>query len=309
MTRLYLITGFLGAGKTSFLKKFAPLFPDKRIALIINEFGANSVDGSLLRDVDAALKEIDNGSIFCSCRAEQFEASIIEIMEARNPDYIFVEASGLSDPTMVKTIFSQSIYDHLIYAGAICLVDAARFHKVYRANRVSRMQLAVSDLVLVNKTDLATREQIDSILEIVQGQKPDRPVFETTHGEFKREWLEQIDMDCLSDGEASEALYHVKDVTLSKFTLSADGFTLNRFESFLKMFADETYRIKGFMIFENQKYVVDCVGPIVEVRPWDGDVVNPGQIVVLYGNGLHAKSVVKEAMGWFEDCEIVFVKT
>lgn len=308
MTNLYLITGFLGAGKTSFIKNFAPLFPDKRIALIINEFGANSVDGTLLQDVDAALKEIDNGSIFCSCRAGQFEDSVLDILEMRKPDYIFVEASGLSDPTMVRQIFSQPIYKELTYAGAICLVDAARFHKVYQSNRVSRMQLAVSDLVLINKTDIASREQIDEVTAIAKGQKPNRPVFETTYGIFNREWLDRINMDSFVCEEGENELFHVKDITLSKFTLSVSGLTAAYLESFLKMFADETYRIKGFVNIDDRNYLVNCVGPIVEVRPWDGPVNDINRLVVLFGNGLHAKSACKEAIGWFENADIEIVK-
>ena len=174
MTKLYLITGFLGAGKTTFLHKFARLFPDKKIALIINEFGKSGVDGALLKDLDAALTEIDNGSIFCACRIEQFEDAVHSILE-KEPDLIFVEASGLADPTAVRSIFKPELFPSLEYAGAICLVDAVRFHKVYQTARVCRMQLAISDMVLINKTDIADREKIDDIRQIVIAQKPCRP--------------------------------------------------------------------------------------------------------------------------------------
>ena len=73
---LYLITGFLGAGKTTFLKNFARQFAGRRLRLIINEFGRVGVDGTLLRELDAALDEISNGSIFCACRLDQFEAAL-----------------------------------------------------------------------------------------------------------------------------------------------------------------------------------------------------------------------------------------
>lgn len=73
---LYLITGFLGAGKTTFLKNFARQFAGRRLRLIINEFGRAGVDGTLLRELDAALDEISNGSIFCACRLDQFEAAL-----------------------------------------------------------------------------------------------------------------------------------------------------------------------------------------------------------------------------------------
>ena len=188
MTKLYLITGFLGAGKTSFLHHLIPLFSGQRIALIVNEFGKTGVDGTLLRDLDVSLTEINNGSIFCTCQAGQFEKALQETA-ALAPDQIFVEASGLSDPTSIRALLSQpGLAQDLTYAGAICLLDAVRFHKVYKTARVCRMQLAVSDLILLNKADLATREQLDEIHAIVQVQKPGCPVYElplavsTPHG-------------------------------------------------------------------------------------------------------------------------------
>lgn len=160
LSRLYLVTGFLGAGKTTFLKNLVRCFPGQRLALIINEFGREGVDGALLSDLGVTLAEIDNGSIFCACRLEQFEDTLRDTLD-QEPDVILVEASGLSDPTSVGRILGQrEKFAGLTYAGAICLVDAARFHKVYATARVCKLQLAVADLILINKTDLATTEQV-----------------------------------------------------------------------------------------------------------------------------------------------------
>lgn len=303
MTKLYLITGFLGAGKTTFLKKFVADFKNQKIALIINEFGSNNVDGKLLAELDASVAEINNGSIFCSCRAEQFENAVLDVLQKQHPDLIFVEASGLADPIGVKGIFSQPIYENMVYAGAICLVDALRFHKVYSSTVVSRMQLAVSDLVLINKTDLASRQQIDDVIAIAKAQKPDRPVFETVYGAFRREWLAALDYG-KNGGEEQTTINSVKDITLGKLTLIVSGFVPEQMKAFLKMFAEETYRIKGFVCMEGQNYLVDCVGPLVDVSVYSGDADNVNSLTVLFGKGLHAKSAVKKAIAWFENCEI-----
>ena len=65
MTKLYLITGFLGAGKTTFLHQFVRLFPDRRTAIVVNEFGKQGVDGTLLEDLDIKIEEITKGIIPC----------------------------------------------------------------------------------------------------------------------------------------------------------------------------------------------------------------------------------------------------
>ena len=303
MTKLYLITGFLGAGKTTFLNKFTQFFQDKKIVLIVNEFGKNGVDGALLQHIGARLAEIDNGSIFCACRIEQFEEAVTTMLEYR-PDYIFVEASGLADPTAVRSIFSQDICSQLEYAGAICIVDAVRFHKVYETARVCRMQLAISDLVLINKTDIASKDQIEEIKQIVKAQKPGRAIYETTYGEFDKAWLDTINADEPGDEDIQ---IHTRDISLQKKSITVKGFDISSLTSFLKMVAEDTYRIKGFVEIDGTTYLVDCVGPLVEVHPFEGQPVNPGVLTVLYGHGLSAVKSIKEARTWFANATVEII--
>ena len=96
MTKLLLVTGFLGAGKTTFLKRLINHFSNMRLHVIVNEFGAAGVDGHLLREMQVAVDEISNGSIFCSCRWDKFEETLASALKTE-PDLILVEASGLSD--------------------------------------------------------------------------------------------------------------------------------------------------------------------------------------------------------------------
>lgn len=112
LTDFYLITGFLGAGKTTFIKNFLRLFSGKRIQLIINEFGHAGVDGALLQGRVAALTEISNGSVFCACRSDRFEAALSEAAAAA-PDVLLTEASGLSAPSDITRILTgfPTLYD------------------------------------------------------------------------------------------------------------------------------------------------------------------------------------------------------
>lgn len=301
MIRLYLITGFLGAGKTTFMHQFVKLFPDKRMAIIVNEFGKQGVDGALLSDLGIRMSEINNGSIFCACKIEQFEGALLQLQE-QELDYIFVEASGLSDPTAVGTILGRrDMFPGIEYAGAICLVDGVRFEKVYKTARVCRMQLAISDMVLINKADLASREQLDEIAAIARAQKPGRPVHETSFGHIEQEWLDEM-LSRPSDSEANGEI-HTVDITLRKLLMRFSGFNRSELDSFLRMFAEETYRIKGFVALPEGGFTVDCVGPLVELHPYDGEI-EENALVILFGNGLHAKKAIKEAISWFPNAEI-----
>ena len=102
---MYLITGFLGSGKTTFIKNIIKALSNKRIYLIINEFGKEGIDGSLLKELGSTIAEINNGSIFCVCRINQFEESLDAAVDDK-PDIILAEASGLSDPTNIRKIIA-----------------------------------------------------------------------------------------------------------------------------------------------------------------------------------------------------------
>ena len=87
---------------------------------------------------------------------------------------IIVEASGLSDPTNVKKILNQTDkFPDVLYMGCICLVDAKQFLKVYETASVVKKQLNVSDLVLLNKTDLVAKEQILKVWKTLANQRSD----------------------------------------------------------------------------------------------------------------------------------------
>lgn len=130
--------------------------PHETMDIIVNEFGREGIDGALLHKTGLQVKEIVNGSIFCTCRLDQFEEALASSL-SRKPEAILVEASGLSDPMNIRRVLdSVDGSGKLHYAGAWCLVDALNFPKVYQTAVAVKKQLAVSDVFIVNKTDLAS---------------------------------------------------------------------------------------------------------------------------------------------------------
>lgn len=299
MIKLYLITGFLGAGKTTFLKNFIKMFSDHRLQIIVNEFGKEGVDGQLLKDVGASLNEINNGSIFCSCRLDRFEEVLVKAIEDK-PGMIVIEASGLSDPTNIKKILGQKDkFSDIEYMGSICLVDARQFPKVYQTATVVKKQIAVSDIILLNKTDLADRDRIREIYEIIGNHRPDIPIFETEYGEIKKEWMDQIRT---ISGASEKAEMQQRDITLRSYVIEINpSFTLYNFQKFIEMFIEDTYRIKGFVNLEGRTYLVDCVGNIFKAEPYKGEASSVNKVVVLSGSGLPTRKSIKEAIKWYPD--------
>ena len=99
---------------------------------------------------------------------------------------------------------------------------------------------------------------------------------------------------------------HTRDITLSRASLAVSGFTPDSLKAFLKMVAEETYRIKGFVRMGGKNYLADCVGPLVELGEHRGGVDCLNSLTLLYGKGLHPKRAVTEAAKWFPDCTVEF---
>lgn len=299
MAKLYLITGFLGTGKTTFLKKFIWQFDRQKTHIIVNEYGKEGVDGQLLKELGTTLDEINNGSIFCSCRLDKFEEVLENALKGK-PDVILVEASGLSNPANVRKILAQeNKFPGLEYMGSICLLDAKRFHKVYETATVVKKQIGISDIILINKRDLATREELDHIHETVRRHRPDISIYETSFGEIRPEWIKNIKNPVQIQKEPE---IQKKDLTLHSYLLRIrENFRVVELERFTEMFLENTYRVKGFVRAEGKSWYLDCVGSLFSLKPYEGEAQNWNEIVVLSGNGLPASRSIKEAMKWYPE--------
>jgi G3E family GTPase len=172
MTDFYLITGFLGAGKTTLIHNLPPLLDGKRVNVIVNEFGAAAPDEALLSGLGAEIRAVTGGSIFCACRIVEFETALQSALEEA-PDVLLVETSGLSAPRSIREVTGEAERKGLLnYRGAICLVDAPRFAVLFSTARTIKRQLAVADLVLLNKCDLVSQSALKITEALVRSVCP-----------------------------------------------------------------------------------------------------------------------------------------
>jgi len=155
----FVITGYLGSGKTTLLINSAKKhFGGKKVAVIVNEFGEVGVDGKVLQNTYSQVLELPEGCICCTLHGE-FEKSLREIREKYSPDLLMVETSGASEPFPV--ILSLQNLSCTI-EGIICVVDSANFHK-YRDEPTALHQIGGSNIVVLNKTDLAEGEVVENL--------------------------------------------------------------------------------------------------------------------------------------------------
>ncbi|WP_373500198.1 GTP-binding protein [Desulfococcus sp.] len=184
VTDVFLITGFLGSGKTTFLNRLTRAFPpDRKLVILMNEFGDIGVDGLLVEGEDLEVLEISRGSIFCVCVKTDFIRGLAGIAREIRPDVLIIEATGAADPGDMKRDLGLSVFrNRFRFREQICLIDAVNFTAVYDAFASVEKQMAAATCFIINKTDLAGPSEVIRIREIVGRHHPDPVFHETTFG-------------------------------------------------------------------------------------------------------------------------------
>ena len=166
--RIDIISGFLGAGKTTFIRRLLDTnLKNEKVVLIENEYGEISVDSDLLSDKKIEIKELSQGCICCSL-AGDFSKSLKEIVEKFNPERIIIEPSGVGKLTDIILAVSDAGYKDNINS-LVCMVDAKKA-KMYDKNFGEFFvdQIKNAHTVILSRTDVAKEETIESAVEIVR---------------------------------------------------------------------------------------------------------------------------------------------
>ena len=151
-----IITGFLGSGKTTLVNEIInKKYRKKKFAIIENEFGEIGIDGGLLMNADENIFELANGCICCSLN-EDFNNVLVNLLESPYKfDHLLVETTGIADPTTIIRAFvsSELIQTKFVIDSVICLADAVNIEDLLDEQHEAQVQLALSDVILLNKID------------------------------------------------------------------------------------------------------------------------------------------------------------
>lgn len=180
MTKVDIISGFLGAGKTTFIKKMLECYKDEKVVLVENEFGEVGIDGGFLKDAGIEISEINSGCICCSLVGD-FDKNLREIIEKFHPDRILIEPSGvgkLSD-VMASVVKLEDEIDIKINA-LVTIVNAVKAMKQMRAfGEFFNNQIEYATCVVLSRTQNATNEQLDAAVKKIQELNPKAAVITT----------------------------------------------------------------------------------------------------------------------------------
>lgn len=300
--RLYLVTGFLGAGKTTFIKSVLEKMQGERVGVIVNEFGSVGIDGKVLQSGDIKLVEINNGSIFCSCLKSGFIKTLIAFLE-QPVDVLFIEASGLADPSGMNALLGQIMafarnnkkieraYD---YRGSVCIIDCTTFLKYCDVLTPAKNHVIKSNFILINKTDLVSDEVKNSIHKKIHRLNPEAKLIDTCYS--------QVSMDAVRDylttgndvAETSNQPWNRP----ATYVLDLSGiYDKGKMMAFCQGLAEKVLRVKGFFKDRPGDIHIDMVGNSIhftDVQQTGGLSPDETVLVIIGKDGLDIENDIRK---------------
>ena len=177
-----ILAGFLGSGKTTLLKKILSWETDlSGTVVVVNEFGDVGIDGALLKDSGSDVVELTSGCICCTITAD-LRQSLVRIYSQFEPERILFEASGVADPTSIAKVLTESgLRDSMVLKKIITVLDGDFWEAREAFGPLFYNQLEMADLILLNKVDLLSPDQIPQFLREINQEIPDSQVVPTIH--------------------------------------------------------------------------------------------------------------------------------
>ena len=181
MTKIDIISGFLGAGKTTFIKKLLEeAIAGEQVVLIENEFGEIGIDGGFLKDSGIEIREMNSGCICCSLVGD-FGKSLAEVLTKYNPDRVIIEPSGvgkLSD--VMKAVRDVASEIDVTLNSAVTIADAMKC-KMYMKNfgEFFNNQIENAGTIVLSRTDIAPAEKVNQVVEMIREHNPKAAIVTT----------------------------------------------------------------------------------------------------------------------------------
>jgi len=241
-----IITGFLGAGKTSLLNHVLTHIENGQdIAVIVNDFGQLNLDAQLIVDVKADVGqtiELTNGCICCTIKGELVEAVRDLATQSPPPRHILLETSGVSDP--IDVVLALRMIDEIRIDAVITVVDGANFMDLAQENRILAMnQVGTADLLALTKTDLINDAQRAELEKYIHKIAKNKVILDTPYGAIDLQMIfanyERADIAQTQSHahETYQTWYWVGDVV-------ADEKQIRRF---MMQLPDDIYRVKAIV--------------------------------------------------------------
>jgi len=303
------ITGYLGAGKTTLLNRILNDNHSKKIAVIVNEFGEIGIDGDLLVHSDEEIVELNNGCICCNVRGDLIRIIDALLKREKPIDYLIIETTGLADPgPIIQSFFIDELLVNNFQLNAIVtLVDALHIDLHVDSPEASE-QIAFSDLIVINKTDLVSQDLLDRLSARLRSMNAMARIVETTHAQL--DVGSMLEMKCFDlanvlqiDPQILKEESHQHDNEITSVSLGFEGVVDGRsFHRWIGKFTQERgadiFRSKGILNLDDAKrrFIFQGVHMTLDGRPgrpWLADESRRNQLVFI-GRNLDEEQIKQE---------------
>ena len=285
-----IITGFLGAGKTTLLNQLIKDHPEKKFAIIENEFGEIGIDGGLIVGTDENIFELSNGCICCSLN-DGFHETIRKLLDSPYPfNHLLVETTGIADPDSIIKAFlsSEDIQLNFRIDSVICLADCENMEDLMDEQPEVRKQLALADVVLLNKADTIRPEYLTELQKVIGSINPMATIYPVKFASvdavnlldlnaFSAKTIEKStlsfqNLSVFGDSIVNQASFltkpanhhHKHDIKSFGFIIPG-SFDMHKFnlwmQNFLFFNQDTVFRVKGIISFidKPEKHIFQAV--------------------------------------------------
>jgi G3E family GTPase len=198
--RINLLFGFLGSGKTTLARRILEeRAGDKRMAVIVNEFGSVGIDGAILEGRNVDMVELTSGCLCCTLKGSLLNA-VEELRETSGAEQIVIEATGVAQPEeMMETFSDPSLRTKLDMGPMVTVIDAPKYSRLRAMlGEFYTAQVENADVLVLNKIDLATAAELETVRQEVTGLNPAATVLFTEHCD--------LEVQSLLEGETSQAM-------------------------------------------------------------------------------------------------------
>lgn len=293
-TKVIILAGFLGSGKTTLLQKLMTYLKENNhtYAVVMNEIGEQSIDTELIGK-KTPVSEILNGCICCSSK-EQFDQAIASTIQSYNPDYLFVECSGVSHPyEVIDTCLNPLVSHQIDFKGVITTLDVPRFFWLKENDeqlfRLMYEQALYANQLLLTKTDTLTPDQLLIANDMLQSYPFVTPSYFTSAKQLLHaltyQKTEQPQQHMSVGHMHINTVHHTFDHPISQV----------QFENWLTHLDDSVLRIKGFITFDHEPntcYLFQYAFGVPLYQPYD---MKPTQNIVVIGKDMN-KENIKEVL-------------
>lgn len=298
---VFLITGFLGAGKTTVLNHMLAEMQGSRNVVIENEFGKAAVDGSLITRSYSDMYELNNGCICCSLDEELYDVLSMLAFSSERPDNLFIETTGVADAGAVAAIFKrEDVAKVFRLRKVICVADAENVEDYLSETNETIRQIVTADLILINKSSFVSDEYLLKLQQLMREANPFADVVVSKTGHIGRELLmkgENYDLKRLGEREtefANTNKHKIVSVTYATTNEFYRDYLLHTLNVSLMLHYSQIYRIKGFikLVGSNEKILLQSTGKkltLESVGEWETEA--PESKLVFIGIGLQTPAI------------------